>query len=607
MYNPDGNPAHSRYAAIMRIRRLPDRLVNQIAAGEVIERPAAAVKELVENAVDSGASAICVDLTDGGKTLIRVRDDGCGMDAPDIALALERHATSKLDGDDLVNIRHLGFRGEALPSIASVSRMRITSRAGDQNPAWTVAVDGGAIAPASPAAHPKGTSVEVRDLFFATPARLKFLKTDRAEYAAARETLMRIAMAFPHVAFTLTHNDSVSFNLPAIPGADSVPIRLSALLGADFAANTIAIKAERERMTLTGYTGLPSFSRGTATHQFLFVNGRPVRDRLLIGALRGAYADLMPRDRHPVAVLFLTLPPEDVDVNVHPAKAEVRFRDSGMVRALIVSSIRHALLGAAGRTTAPALGGDAARMMARPPEYASPRAPSYTNLAERVQGFFSPFARTAAPSARVEAVAEQENLPESHPLGAARAQIHENYIIAQSADGMVIVDQHAAHERIVYEALKRAHAAGTVESQILLSPHIVDLGETAAQSVLDHGPALLNLGLDIGPFGPGAIAVRAVPAILAGKADIPALLRDLADALAEGEAGSAVLEDRIYRVLSTSACHGSVRSGRRMGAEEMNALLRAMEDTPGSGHCNHGRPTYVRLALKDIEKLFGRR
>ena len=584
----------------MRIRHLPETLINQIAAGEVIERPAAAVRELVENALDAGAKSIAVEIADGGKSLIRVTDDGGGMSREELVAALDRHATSKLPDDDLLLIKYMGFRGEALPSIASVSRMSVTSRLKGSGESWELQIEGGKKSAPRPAALPQGTIIEVRDLFYATPARLKFMKSERAEYGAVKDTLSRLAMAFPAVAFRLSNNGETFLNLPAVAAPAD---RLSALLGRDFADNALLIEAEREGTRLSGFAGLPTYSRGTAQYQYLFVNGRPVRDRLLIGAIKGAYADVMSRDRHPVAALFLDLPPGEVDVNVHPAKAEVRFRDSAMVRGLVVSAIKHALH-EGGQKTSTAIGVQtiaawrvpSVSMPRQQAFAASPRLYGGPGLAEKQFEAYQPQARSEEPSPQAV----------SYKLGAARAQVHENYIVAQTADGLVIVDQHAAHERLVYEKFKKQLAENGIERQGLLTPEIVDMEEQAAAGLLEHAQALARLGLEIEPFGAGCIAVRAVPALLKNGGDIPGLLRDLADELAEKGSVQGV-EERLNAVLSTMACHGSVRSGRRLNAEEMNALLRQMEETPKSGQCNHGRPTYIELKLSDIEKLFGRR
>ncbi|MBD3679502.1 MAG: DNA mismatch repair endonuclease MutL [Rhodobacteraceae bacterium] len=594
------------------IRQLDDAAINRIAAGEVVERPASAVKELVENALDAGATRIEVDYGDGGKTLIRVTDDGCGIAPGDLPLALSRHATSKIDGSDLLDIRSFGFRGEALPSLGAVGRLTITSRASGQEAA-SLAVLGGKMGEVRPAALTRGTVVELRDLFFATPARLKFLRTDRAEAQAIGDVIKRLAMAEPFVGFTL--NDTSGGDRRTVFRADpengdlfdALHGRLSRVLGAEFAENALRIEAEREGLRLTGYAALPTYSRGTAVAQYLFVNGRPVRDKLLIGALRGAYADFLSRDRHPAAALFLDCDPQRVDVNVHPAKAEVRFREPGVARGLIVSALRHALAEAGHRASTTVAGATLGAM--RPEPAPGPRVyqmdrPSQATLSRAYAAQAPGFAEMPVYSARVEEVVEApEDTPADHPLGAARAQVHENYIIAQTPDGIVIVDQHAAHERLVYEKLKRQMAENGVASQALLIPEVVEMSDHDARRLLDLADDLARLGLVIEPFG-GAIAVRETPAIL-GRVDARAMILDILDELAE-EDDSRSLQARIEAVLSRVACHGSVRSGRVLRGEEMNALLREMEATPHSGQCNHGRPTYVELKLADIERLFGR-
>lgn len=619
--------APDRNISTPRIRRLSAAAANRIAAGEVIERPAAAVKELVENALDAGAMRVEIAYVDGGKTLIRVSDDGDGMTAAELPLALERHATSKIDGADLLNIRTFGFRGEALPSMAAVARMRVTSRAAGAAEAWSIEARGGDIDDPKPAARSLGTEIELRDLFFATPARLKFLKSDRAEAQAIAETVKRLAMAAPDVAITLTDAGAspskVVFKAEAETGDlfDARLTRLSRILGREFADNALRIDAEREGLRLTGWAALPTYSRGSARQQHFFVNGRPVRDKLLIGALRGAYADFLHRDRHPAAALFFDCDPERVDVNVHPAKTEVRFREPAMARGLVVSALRHALAEAGHRASttvanetlkafAPgALGAQPAAAQApiyqrdyRPQSgfseataWQAPLAPS-ENIETTPTAFDAPSARAADPA--------PEGL-ESNPLGAARAQVHENYIIAQTETGMVIVDQHAAHERLVYERFKTALTENGAKSQALLLPEIVELSPEDADRIADHSDDLARLGLYLEPFGGGAICVRETPAIL-GACDPAALVKDIADELADGGA-SRSLQEKIEAILSRIACHGSVRSGRRLNGDEMNALLREMEATPHSGQCNHGRPTYVELKLADIEKLFGRR
>ncbi|MBD3786839.1 MAG: DNA mismatch repair endonuclease MutL [Sphingomonadales bacterium] len=602
------------------IRQLDDAAANRIAAGEVVERPASAVKELVENALDAGASRIEIAVADGGKTLIRITDDGCGMTAEDLPLALSRHATSKIDGSDLLNIHTFGFRGEALPSLGAVGRLTITSRAAGFDAAQ-ITVAGGAIAPVKPAALNRGTVVELRDLFYATPARLKFLRTDRAELGAISDAVKRLAMAEPYVSFRLTDTSGGSerelFRADAEQGElfGALAGRLGRILGRDFTDNALPIDAEREGIRLTGYAALPTYSRGAAVEQFLFVNGRPVRDKMLIGALRAAYMDVLSRDRHPAAVLFLSCDPERVDVNVHPAKAEVRFRESGIARGLIVSALRHALASAGHRASSTVA---TATLGAMQPEPLTPRVyqmdrPSlgalrsaYTAQAPLAPSFDEApraYAAPIAPSARAEPVPERPDLA-ANPLGAARAQLHENYIIAQTTRGMVIVDQHAAHERLVYERLKAQMAENGVPAQALLIPEIVDLSPGDAALLLDLAEDLSRLGLTIEPFGGSAIAVRETPAIL-GEINAAALLRDVLDELSDlGD--SQLVQAKIEAVLSRMACHGSIRSGRQMRVEEMNALLREMEATPLSGQCNHGRPTYVELKLSDIERLFGR-
>jgi DNA mismatch repair protein MutL len=598
----------------MAIRQLPPVVVNRIAAGEVIERPAAAVKELVENAIDAGARHIEVTLRDGGAGLILVVDDGDGMDAAELSLAVERHCTSKLPDDDLLRIRTLGFRGEALPSIGAVSRLTISSRRKDSASGSRIAVEGGAKHAVEPAAQPPGTRVEVRDLFYATPARLKFLKTPRAERDQAVDAVERLAMAYPAISFTVIGDEErVLLRLAAandLANGDAGAARrtrLAALLGRDFADNALAIDASRDGFHLSGLAGLPTLNRATSRDQYLFVNGRPVRDKLLTGAVRGAYQDFLARDRHPMVVLFLDCPEEDLDVNVHPAKAEVRFRDSGLVRGLIVGSLRHALAAAGHRASTTVA--DAALAALTPGQRlpgwggAAPAyAPSYAGpgLAEDASLYRAALAESA-PAARVVAAPA----PESYPLGAACAQLHETYVVAQTADGIVIVDQHAAHERLVYERMKREIAATGVRRQILLLPEVVELEEGAAARLLARAAELTELGLVIEPFGPGAVVVREIPALL-GEIDAVGLVRDLADEIAElGDALS--LKEKLEHVCGTMACHGSVRAGRRLNQAEMDALLREMEATPHSGQCNHGRPTYVELRLADIEKLFGRR
>ncbi len=589
------------------IRQLDDAAINRIAAGEVLERPASAVKELVENSVDAGATRIEVVIADGGKTLIRVTDDGCGMTAADLPLALSRHATSKIDGSDLLNIRSFGFRGEALPSLGATGRLTITSRAKGADAAM-IAVAGGQAEGVKPAALSSGTVIELRDMFYATPARLKFLRTDRAEAQAVTDVVRRLAMAEPFVTFILRDaskgDNRTVFRADAETGDlfDALHGRLRSVLGKDFAENALRIDTQREGFHLTGYAALPTYSRGAAVAQFLFVNGRPVRDKMLLGALRAAYMDVLSRDRHPVAALFVDCDPTLVDVNVHPAKSEVRFRDPGTVRGLIVSGLRHALAEAGHRASTTVAH---ATLGAITPEQTAPRVyqmdrPSFSARSMTFQAQAPGFSE--APSARIEPVVEDE--PDDLPLGAARAQVHENYIIAQTENGIVIVDQHAAHERLVYEKLKAQMAQNGVAAQALLIPEIVELSDNEAAHLLEIADDLARFGLTIEPFGGGAIAVRETPAIL-GEVNAAAMIRDILDELAD-QGDSASVQARIEAILSRVACHGSIRSGRRMQAAEMNALLREMEATPLSGQCNHGRPTYVELKLADIERLFGR-
>jgi DNA mismatch repair protein MutL len=593
----------------MLIRYLPETLINRIAAGEVIERPAAAVKELVENALDAQADKIDIHIREGGKSLISVSDNGTGMGREDLSAALDRHTTSKLPGDDLLRIGSLGFRGEALASIAAVARVRLSSRLRGTSQSWVIESEGGRKGAPVPSSHPDGTLVEVRDLFYATPARLKFLKSEKAEFSAIKDIVARLAMAYPFTAFTLSHEGSSGLNLASAAGAQE---RLVAIMGREFGDNSLEIKAEREGIRLEGFAALPTLHRGSAQHQYLFVNGRPVRDRLMNGCVRAAYADVLARDRHPMAALFLTILPEDVDVNVHPAKSEVRFRDPGLIRGLIISAIKHALHeGGFRASSSVSLGllavvrteGGSTLPASRSGQYSFAGQRGYGNLAEAAQPAYQPQMDTL-PSARpVVAIEEVEH---SYPLGTARAQIHENYIIAQTVNGMVIIDQHAAHERLVYERFKMQIADQGIEKQGLLSPEIVEIEESLCERLLERRDDLACLGLEIESFGAGALAVQSIPALLNGRTDIRRLIFDLADGL-ENPDFSSGLEERLNAILSTMACHGSVRSGRRLNADEMNALLRQMEQTPLSGQCNHGRPTYIELKLSDIEKLFGRR
>lgn len=603
----------------MAVRQLSEGTINRIAAGEVIERPAAAVKELVENAIDAGAARIDVTIEAGGRRLIRVADDGSGMTRADLALCVERHATSKLSDDDLLDIRTLGFRGEALPSIGAVARLTLTTRHVDEPHAWAIMVDAGEKTGPIPAALSRGTRVEVVDLFSPTPARLRFLKSDRAEGAAVSDVVRRLALAHPTIGFSLTGDGETPRLFAAQPfGETGLIQRIGDVLGRDFAANALAVGAERSGITLSGFVGGPTVHKATAASQFLFVNGRPVRDKLFLGALRGAYADTIPRDRHAACALFLTLDPHEVDVNVHPAKTEVRFRDAVTVRALIVSAVRESLAAASPQaaSTLAAAAVDAFRPHGairnsrstphpRWEAHLSPARPP--GFGEMAQVPFDAGSTALFPPSADARPGDVAIAPEDldQPLGAARAQVHGAYIIAQTRDGLVIVDQHAAHERLVYERLKAQMDASGVATQGLLIPAVVDLDPVAAARLVDRADALARFGLQLESFGSGAVAVTATPALL-GALDVASLVRDLADHLAEWD-DAQPLERRLFHVAATMACHGSVRAGRRLRADEMNALLREMEATPGAATCNHGRPTSVALSLADIEKLFGRR
>jgi DNA mismatch repair protein MutL len=606
----------------MPVRQLSEAIINRIAAGEVVERPASVVKELIENALDAGATRIDVLTDGGGRRLISVTDDGEGMTRADLALAVERHATSKLGDDDLVSIRTLGFRGEALPSIGAVARLAIATRHKSEQHAWSIDVEAGAKSALKPAALGAGTRVEVRDLFYATPARLKFLKLDRTEAEAVREVVRRLAMSRPDVAFTLAGEERAPMTFAAtLPGATGRLARLGDVLGADFRANALEIAAEREGVAVEGFAALPTLTRANALGQYLFVNGRPVRDKLLIGAVRAAYADYLPRDRHPLVALFVTLPGREVDVNVHPAKAEVRFRNAGPVRALIVHALKQTL---ASESTRAATTGGSATIAAFKPAAGAPRrswdwrrSPARpgdpgrwrggSGFAEPAQASFD----TGTPAvdlgvssdAGIAADLTADAL--NHPLGAARAQVHDTYIVAQTGDALIIVDQHAAHERIVYEKLKAAIEKSGVARQILLIPEIVELDGADVERLLARAEELAHYGVVLESFGPGAVALRETPALL-GEIDGAGLIRDLAEHMSEWDE-ALPLERRLLQVASSMACHGSVRAGRKLKPAEMNALLREMEVTPNSGQCNHGRPTYVELKLTDIERLFGRR
>jgi DNA mismatch repair protein MutL len=609
----------------MAIRQLPPNLVNRIAAGEVVERPASVVKELIENAIDAGARRIDIVASGGGLGLIRVADDGVGMGASDLALAIERHATSKLDNDDLSSILTLGFRGEALPSIGAVARLSIQSRALGAAEAYEIAVDGGRKSPLKPAALAAGTRVEVRDLFYATPARLKFMKSERVETAAIADIVKRLALAQSEIAFSLANGERTTLRLEARPPGliDHALARLGRILGEDFVKDALPVRASRGGMEVQGFAGLPTLHRPNGLQLYLIVNGRPVRDKLLAGTVRAAYGDLVPHGRYPMLGLFLTVPPQEVDVNVHPAKAELRFRDANAVRSLLIGALRDAL-GAAGHRATTSLSQAALARMVRPaevplapqgymgPEGYNPQYVSSSGRGARSFGFANrgqaPLHPLAEPSGDTRGtVAQGDALEGSYPLGAARAQVQDTFIIAETDDALVIVDQHAAHERLVYERLKRAFANGGISRQLLLIPEVVELDGEAAASLCAAAPELERLGLVVEPFGASAVLVREVPSLL-GTCNTRGLLADLADALAEEEGdGSRFLAGRLDQALSTMACHGSVRAGRRLTPEEMNALLRDMERTPFTGQCNHGRPTYIELKLADIEKLFSRR
>jgi DNA mismatch repair protein MutL len=589
----------------MSVRQLPESVVNRIAAGEVVERPASVVKELLENALDAGAKRIEVVLAGGGTRLIRVTDDGAGMSPADLALAVERHATSKLPDDDLMAIRTLGFRGEALPSIGAVAKLAIVTRTRIAADATEIRVTGGKKSPVRPAALGPGTRVEVRELFYSTPARLKFLKSERAENAAAVEAVRRLALARPDVAFTVVTEDRTPVTYGAQrDGDEGRLLRMAEVLGAELRENAVAVAGEREGVTLSGLAGLPMLSRANSLSQYLFVNGRPVRDKVLLGAVHAGYADFLPSGRYPVVALFVTLDPREVDVNVHPAKTEVRFRDPGLVRALVVRALKDAL-GAGARRSA-TTGAARVSSLARPNDGRTWRGVSapLPGFAEQEQASFT---AVDWPSADLRAGSAPVAQPEAleHPLGAARAQLHDTYIVAQTKDGLVLVDQHAAHERLVYEKLKAALERDGVARQMLLVPAVVELDPADAAGLMERAEQLARLGLVLEPFGPGAVLVREAPALL-GEADIGGIVRDLAEHMAEWDS-ALPLERRLLAVASSMSCHGSVRAGRRLKPEEMNALLRAMETTDYAGQCNHGRPTYVELKLSDIEKLFGRR
>ncbi len=617
----------------MSVRQLPPDMINRIAAGEVIERPASVIKELVENAIDAGANSIEIIARDGGLSLIRISDDGMGMDKHDLSLCVERHATSKLEGTDLLAIHTLGFRGEALPSIGSVARLKITSRPAlpADAPALEIEVNGGLKSGPRPAALNRGTRVEVRDLFFATPARLKFMKSERSENMAINDVIKRISMAHPQVAFSLTVGERASLRLPGVMEGDSAGVlaRLGRLMGKEFMQDAMTISSLREELELSGFAGLPTLNRANAMMQFLFVNGRPVRDRLLAGAVRAAYGDFLPHGRHPLLALFLKLPTSEVDVNVHPAKTEVRFVDAGRVRGLIIGALR-AALAEAGHLSSSAGGGASLNHFHQggvpraepsradlptgfvPPPQQRTYAPQFaTHMSDTGQAPLQMAPHIAEDTLNAPSVDSSANtIPldpslTRFPLGAARAQLHENYILTQTQDSIIIVDQHAAHERIVYERMKKGLDENNIARQGLLIPEVVELDPDRAALLADKADEFARLGLYLELFGEGAVVVRETPALL-GQCDIKGLVTDLADNLAHSNEAFD-LREQLEAVCSTMACHGSVRSGRRLKPEEMNALLREMEQTPGAGQCNHGRPSYVELHLSDIEKLFERR
>lgn len=614
----------------MTLRLLPPDLVNRIAAGEVVERPAAALKELVENSLDAGATRIAITLREGGKALIRVEDNGWGMVRDDLALAIQRHATSKLPEGDLTHITSFGFRGEALPSIGAVARLTVTSRARGCDHAWSIDVNGGVVGAVEPAALNEGTAIDVRDMFFATPARLKFLKTTRTESDYAHEVIERLAMANPQVDFTLTEDDRRPRRFPATTQdktdvGDGLRHRLAAIMGDDFAKNAVPLALTRHGVSLYGYAGLPTLNKPTARDQYLFVNRRPVRDKVVVGAVRGAYGDLLPSGRFPMVALFIDMPFDDVDVNVHPAKTEVRFRDPALIRGVIVTGVREAIGHAAQWTTnslTPALmtmmpahygvGGNPSERLGQLSEWMGDQkiAPisafSSAGLSVRApMGTLPGFLDKSMPMARDTTVEQPEAVSPIGRLGAAIAQLHNSFIVAQTPDGVIIVDQHAAHERMTYEGLKAAIESQGVKRQMLLIPEVIELGDTAAQRLIAHSEELCRFGLVVEEFGAGSVVVREIPAMM-GKVDVKAMIRDLSDEIAEYDDARG-LKDRLYEIAATMACHGSVRAGRSLNTAEMNALLRQMESTPNSGQCNHGRPTYVELKRSDLEKLFERR
>tara|TARA_B100001057_G_scaffold49912_1_gene44482 strand:- start:4979 stop:6847 length:1869 start_codon:yes stop_codon:yes gene_type:complete len=607
------------------IKQLDEAAINRIAAGEVIERPSSAVKELIENSIDAGSTSIFVDVADGGKTLIRVTDDGCGMTPTDLPLAVSRHATSKLNSDDLYNISTFGFRGEALPSLGAVSRLNIKTK-GIETEASELSVDAGLMSKIKPVALNRGSVIELRDLFYATPARLKFLRTDRTELQEINKIIKGLSIAYPYISFKLrdiSHNkDRLLFDTTSELGSPEVALkqRISKVIDASFIENSCAIKAERENLKLSGFAALPTFSRGSTNLQYIFINQRPVKDKILVGAVKAAYSDFLAKDRYPAVVLFLDCNPHFVDVNVHPSKLEVRFREPGVVRGLVISAIRHALA-EAGHRASSTIANTALGAMKEHNSFSKSLYQSGLNknhsgksIPDNIFGsaetsymgrFESQqFEVLETPSGSFADNKRKDELPSKYPLGAARGQVHENYIIAQTEDSVVIVDQHAAHERLVYEELKEQRAASGVNRQVLLIPEIIELSNSDITSLITEKEQLLKSGLVLEEFGENAIIVRETPALL-GDFNVKSLILDILDELLSS-GNSKKLEEEIASILSRKACHGSIRSGRRLNQEEMNALLRKMEVTPYSGQCNHGRPTYIELKLKDIEKLFGR-
>ena len=603
--------------SVGEIRQLTDEAINRIAAGEVVERPASAVKELIENSLDAGATRIDVTYADGGKTLLRVVDNGNGIKSKYLSLAVSRHATSKIDGTDLLNIHTFGFRGEALPSLGAVGRLKITSRSSDADCAFEITVTGGEIGEVKPAAFASGTVVDLNDLFYATPARLKFLRSDKAESRAIADVVKRLAIAEPKVTFTLKDISKggegrliFKYDSDLSDHWRAMKSRLAQVLGTNFTDNSIMINTVREEIKLFGYAALPTYSRGAAVQQFFFVNGRPIKDKLLIGALRAAYSDLLSSNRYPAAALFIECDPKRVDMNVHPAKAEVRFREPGVVRGLVVSGLKH-ILAESGHRSSSTIGhqmlGAFNRNIASNPDskFAYQSVSNFNN-----QSKFQNLEQVKDNAAVIEqinsSIAEEEKIDDDvFPLGMARAHLFENYILAQRANSLVLVDSHAAHERIIYEKLKELMLKDRIKTQTLLIPEIINLAESDIVRLLEFSDELKSFGLVLEAFGPGAIVVRETPALL-GVVNAENLIKDILDELNDSDR-SEILKIKIDAILSRISCHGSIRSGRRLKIDEMNALLREMEMTPHSGQCNHGRPTYVELSLSDVERMFGRK